>query len=115
MAFPSKFVHQFDRLKVLFYNLNAIFKDFLAAKSPSTFALFVRHFFSRWEFAGFHLQNGIGEELHGVKLLWHNDFRITRHQANCGTEMEEWIQEIEAKRYNTGNHNQIAIISPTIG
>jgi len=111
MAFPSKFVHQFDRLKVLFYNLNAIFKDFLAAKSPSTFALFVRHFFSQWEFAEFHLlQNSTDEELHGVKIG--HTIQITRHKANCATEMQQWIDENKAK---SSDQKRIFIHSPTIG
>ena len=91
------------------------FQDFLAAKKPCTFALFVHPVCWKWKFAGeFHLENGGGEELHGVRQF-DKEFtmEITRHPANCAEQLQEWIMESQAKRYS--GHSKICMERPTIG
>ena len=68
------------------------------------------------EFAEFHLENAIGEELHGipteVEARGVFQFQITRHQAKWNMkEAREWIEEMtEEKEYHG-----ILINEPTIG
>ena len=88
-----------------------IFQQFLVANHPCTFVLVLCvHSFRKWQFAAFHLQNGIGEELHGVQT-GQNEFQISRHQTNCGTELQQWVQRNRVKSYR----HRIEIINPTIG
>ena len=66
--------------------------------------------FGAEEFAEFHLENGIGEELHGVHKI-HGLVQISRHRANCGiTEPEEWIEANVREEFG-----YIEISKPTIG
>ena len=62
--------------------------------------------------AEFHLQNDIGEELHGV---WKDDgdvFQITRHRADYKTEeVREWIKA----NTTSGYHHGIEMYDPTVG
>jgi len=68
--------------------------------------------FSQWEFAEFHLQNSNGEELHGVMKPGYSPIvQITRHRANCGTELEECIKGENFMEYQS----RIRICNPTVG
>ena len=62
--------------------------------------------------AEFHLENGIGEELHGEWNEYGKIFQITRHQANRNTKkMWEWIKaKTEGRKDRT-----IWIYNPTVG
>ena len=66
------------------------------------------------QFAEFHLENSIGEELHCVQTghgYKKNRIQITRHKANCGTEMQEWIDANGAE----SRRGRIDICHPTVG
>ena len=69
------------------------FQQFLAAKRPSKFVVIFRRV--GWGFDEFHLQNSIGEELHCERIghPWSHRIQITRHPANCGPELQEWVEE----------------------
>ena len=60
-------------------------------------------------------RNAIGEQLHG-KLVDGADgeqcFQISRHQANAGQQLEEWVEEIERK---CRNETRIRLYDTTIG
>ena len=66
------------------------------------------------KFVEFHLQNNIGEELHGVQTesgFNQNRIQITRHKINSDTKLEEWVEE------NTEeiSSREFQIHGPTIG
>ena len=63
------------------------------------------------QFVEFHLQNTIGEELHGVQIGL-GIYQFTRHPANCGEGLQEWIKECQSKSCHQGG--EIVIKSPTI-
>ena len=86
------------------------FQQFLAATNQSTFAVdMILCSYEEREFAEFHLENGIGEQLDGKWTMHENVynqvFQITRHPTNCGTEgLQEWIKALtEEKRCNRIN------------
>ena len=66
------------------------------------------------EFAEFHLQNSIGEELHRVHSVheFYHQIEITRHRANRGTALQEWVDQ---NRKGMNGNRQIRIRNPTIG
>ena len=87
------------------YLFSPIFQQFYAAKTPSTFAVnlsFNWCWDGRPEVVEFHLDNTIGEQLHGV---WTEEteemevyrFRITRHPANDNMGLQEWINANKRK------------------
>ena len=91
------------------------FQEFYAATTPRTFAVNLK--FYSWQerqAAEFHLENRIGEVLHGE---WtdnvHRDvFQITRHSANRKTEeVREWIEAMTKGRKGS----KIWIFNSTIG
>ena len=103
---------------VFYSNIKRKFQQFLAAKTTSTFAIIFHNMNSgRWEFADFQLENGIGEEMHGVGKdgvsAYEDLFQITRHTANCGPQLQEWIKENMDKKKHP--NQQIQFWYPTIG
>ena len=78
---------------------NKYFQEFLTEKTPRIFAVNFNH--ERFEFADFHLENGIGEALHGIwtEVDYEEVFQITRHPASWNTkEAQKWIDEMTKER-----------------
>ena len=91
------------------------FQQFIAATTPSTFAVNWRlYILQEGQAAEFHLTNGIGEELHGIWTEVDGElaFEITRHPAGWNTkEAQKWIDEMTKER----DSPCIWIEEPTIG
>ena len=93
------------------------FQQFLAATNQSTFAVdMILCSYEEREFAEFHLENGIGEQLDGKWTMHENVynqvFQITRHRADRSTlEIREWIMAMTKGRED----RKIWILNPTVG
>ena len=61
-----------------------------------------------WKPTEFHFENGIGEQLHGV--FDKKGFQITRHQANFGPQLQEWIKQNK----EMGHRHQIDFFRPWV-